>query len=124
MQINETRKLSHHVKVIAHEKDQLRWFGHVSRIPQERLPKQTLFAKPDGKRPVGRPRKRWMDHVEDLGWNRLGLCFNEMNEVVEDRNVWRLNLELLAPRTLRIKRESESEVKQILVFWYMQTDPV
>ena len=67
-------------------------------MPQERLPQQALLAKPDGKRPVGRPRKSWMNHVEDLGWNRLGLGPNEMKEVMMDREVWRLNLELLPPR--------------------------
>jgi len=36
------------------ERPQLRWFGHVSRILQERLPKQTLLAKVKGKRPVDR----------------------------------------------------------------------
>ena len=35
------------------ERSQLRWFGHVSRMRQERLPKQTLFAKVNGRRPGG-----------------------------------------------------------------------
>ena len=63
------------------ERSQLRWFGHVSRMPQERLPKQALHAKPNGRRPVGRPRTRWTDYIEDLGWNRLGLRPSEMMEV-------------------------------------------
>jgi len=49
------------------ERSQLRWLGHVSRMPQERLPKQVLLAKVKGKRPVGRPRTRWQDYIEDLG---------------------------------------------------------
>ena len=49
------------------ERSQLRWFGHVSRMPQERLPKQALLAKANGQRPVGRPRTRWTDYIEDLG---------------------------------------------------------
>ena len=77
------------------ERSQLRWFGHVSRMPQERLPKQALLAKANGRRPVGRPRTRWTDYIEDLGWNRSGLRPNKMIDVVEDREVWRLNLELL-----------------------------
>ena len=37
------------------ERLQLRWFGHVSGMPQEKHPKQALLAKTNGKRPVGRP---------------------------------------------------------------------
>ena len=40
------------------EKSQLRWFSHVSSMPQERLPKQALLAKANGRRPVVRPRTR------------------------------------------------------------------
>ena len=39
------------------------------------------------KRPVGRPRLRWLNHIEGLGWNRLGLSLSEMEEVVEDRDM-------------------------------------
>ena len=70
-------------------------------MPQERLPKQALLAKANGRRPVGRPRTRWTDYIEDLGWNRLGLRPSEMMEVMEDREVWRLNLELLPPQPSR-----------------------
>ena len=83
------------------ERSQLRWFGHVSRMPQERLPKQTLLAKANGRRPVGRPRTRWTDYIADLGWNRLGLRPSEMMEMMEDREVWWLNLELLPPQPSR-----------------------
>ena len=64
-------------------------------MPQERLPKQALLVKANGRRPVERPRTRWTDYIEDLGWNRLELHPSEMMEVIEDREVWRLNLELL-----------------------------
>ena len=77
------------------ERSHLRWFGHVSRMPQERLPKQALLTKANGRRPVGRPRTRWTDYIEDLGWNSLGLHSSEMMEVMKDREVWRLNFELL-----------------------------
>ena len=84
------------------ERSQLRWFGHVRRMPQERLPKQALLAKANGRRPViGRPRTRWTDYIEDLGWNRLELHQSEMMDVMEDREVWRLNLELLPQQPSR-----------------------
>jgi len=54
---------------------------------QERLPKQALLAKVKGKRPVGRLRTRWVDYIEDIRWNRLGLQPSEMLEVVADRDV-------------------------------------
>ena len=76
------------------ERSQLRWFGQV----WPWFAKQALLAKANGRRPVGRPRTRWTDHIEDLGWNCLGLRPSEMMEVMEDRKVWRLNLELLPPQ--------------------------
>ena len=90
------------------ERSQLRWFGQVSRMLQERLPKQALLAKANGRRPVGRPRTRWTDYIEDLGWSCLGLHPSEMMEVMEDREVWQLNLELL-PLTLTEKRAMKKE---------------
>ena len=53
--------------VLRIERSQLRWFAHVSRMPQERLPKQALLAKVNGRRPVGRPRTRWTNYIEAFG---------------------------------------------------------
>jgi len=70
------------------ERSQLRWFDHVDRMPQERLPKQVLFAKVKGKSQLGRPQTRWEIYIEDLGLNRLGFQPSEMLEVVVDCDVW------------------------------------
>ena len=70
-------------------------------MPQERLSKQALLVKANGRGPVGRPRTRWTNYIEDVGWNRLGLYPSEMMEVMEDREEWRLNLELLPPQPSR-----------------------
>ena len=42
---------------------------HVQRMDTKRLPKQALQYKPNGRRNIGRPRKRWRDqlHLEDQG---------------------------------------------------------
>ena len=70
-------------------------------MPQERSTQQALLVKANGRRPVGRPRTIWTDYIEDLGWNRLGLDPSDMMEVMEDREVWRLNLEQLPPEPSR-----------------------
>ena len=56
-------------------------------MSQKRLPKEALLAKADGKIPVGWPRIRLTNYIEDLGWNRLGLHPSEMMEVIKDREV-------------------------------------
>ena len=66
------------------KRSQLRWFGHVSKMPHERLPKQALYAKMSWKRPVGRPRTRWLDYIENLGWNRLRLYPSKLQFVLVD----------------------------------------
>ena len=47
-------------------------------------------------RPVGQPRTRWTNYNENLGWNNLGPDPSKMMEVMEDHEVWHLNLELRA----------------------------
>ena len=79
-------------------------------MPQERLPKQTLFVEMSGKRPVGRPRTRWLNYIEDLGWNRLGLHPSEMQFVLVDREVWP-ELSMGRLDQARIRPEPESNLK-------------
>ena len=65
------------------ERSQLRWFDHVSRMLQGRLPKQALHAKANGRRPVGRLRIRWTNYIKDLGWSRLGFYPSEIMDVIQ-----------------------------------------
>ena len=96
MRSSEIRK-SLNIELLLFQIDwsQLRWFGHLRRMHQEKLPKQALLAKANGRKLVGWPRTRWINYIEDLRWNCLGLHPSEIMDVMEDREVWQLNLELL-----------------------------
>jgi hypothetical protein len=48
-------------------KRQLKWYGHVVRMGEDRKPKQFLEARPEGRRPRGRPRKSHEDGIEEFG---------------------------------------------------------
>ncbi|KAI3359537.1 hypothetical protein L3Q82_013940, partial [Scortum barcoo] len=50
------------------ERSQLRWLGHLFRMPPGRLPREVFQACPTGRRPRGRPRTRWRDYVSRLAW--------------------------------------------------------
>jgi hypothetical protein len=41
----------------------IRWAGHVARIGEKRNAYRFLVGKPEGKRPLGRPRRRWVDNI-------------------------------------------------------------
>jgi len=53
----------------------LRWAGHVVRLPDNRLPKRALNSRMQGRRPKGRPRKRWEDGVTEDA-QKLDRCQN------------------------------------------------
>jgi hypothetical protein len=58
----------------------MRWAGHVARMGEKRNACRLLVRKPEGRRPLGRPRRRWLDNIRrDLGvvwtgsvWLRIG----------------------------------------------------
>jgi hypothetical protein len=42
----------------------MRWAGHVARMGEDRGMHRVLVGKPEGKRPLGRPRRRWEDNIK------------------------------------------------------------
>jgi hypothetical protein len=51
---------------------QMRWAGHVARMGEERKVYKVLVGKPEGKRPLGRPRRRWEDGIR-MDLREIGL---------------------------------------------------
>ena len=85
------------------EKAQLRWYGHVLRMAPDRMARTIFTAVPDGRRPVGRPRTRWTDQVNEL-CKRMGLEPAQAQTQAEDRTEWRRLVSGLPPRPEKIRR--------------------
>jgi hypothetical protein len=61
-----------------------RWAGHVARMGEERNVYRLLVGKPEGKRPLGRPRRRWIDNIKtDL--LEIGLNLVDWIGLAQDR---------------------------------------
>ena len=45
------------------ESRRMRWAGHVARMGEEKGAYRILVGKPEGKRPLRRPRRRWVDSI-------------------------------------------------------------
>jgi len=81
------------------ERSQLRWFGHLIRMPSGRLPLEVFRARPTGRRPRGRPRTHWRDYISRLAWERLGIPQEELESVAGEKEAWGALLSQLPPRS-------------------------
>jgi hypothetical protein len=82
----------------------MRWAGRVARMGEGRNMYRVLVGKPEGKRPLERPRRRWEDGIKmdlrEIGWGGVEWIY-----LAQDRDVWRavmnavMNLRVLAPRS-------------------------
>jgi len=82
----------------------MRWVGYVARMGEERNVYKVLMGKPEGKRPLGRPRHRWEDGIRmdlrEIGWGSV-----EWIQLAQDRDRWQalvnmvMNLQVLAPQS-------------------------
>ena len=66
----------------------LRWAEHVARIEQSINSYRALVGKPEGKRPLGRPRRRWEDNIK-MDLREVGCDPGECIDLAEDRDKWR-----------------------------------
>ncbi|KAJ4431790.1 hypothetical protein ANN_20395 [Periplaneta americana] len=64
----------------------LRWTGHVARMGESRNAYRVLVGRPEGKRPLGKPRRRWEDNIKmDLrGGKYLGATITNINDTLEE----------------------------------------
>jgi hypothetical protein len=66
------------------------WAGHVARMGERRGVYTVLVGKSEGKKPLGRPRRRWEDNIkmdlQEVGWGHGGM---DWIDLVQDRDRWR-----------------------------------
>jgi hypothetical protein len=64
------------------------WAGHVARMAEKRNAYRILVGNPEGKRPLGRPRRRWVDYIKidlrEIGWDG-----GDWIDLAQDRDRWR-----------------------------------
>ena len=65
----------------------MKWAGHVARIEEERGAYSFLVGKPGGKRPLGRPRRRWVDNIR-MGLQEVGCGYVDWIGLAQDRDGW------------------------------------
>jgi hypothetical protein len=66
----------------------MRWAGHVAGMGEGRGVYRVLVGKPEGKRPLGRSRRRWEDNIT-MDLQEVGCGSIDWIELVQDRDSWR-----------------------------------
>ena len=66
----------------------LRWAGHVARMEEGRGAFKILTGKPTGKRPLGRPRRRWEDNIR-MDLEEIGINTRKWVDSAQHRDYWR-----------------------------------
>ncbi|KAJ4450659.1 hypothetical protein ANN_02088 [Periplaneta americana] len=66
----------------------LKWAGHVARMGESRNAYRVLVGRPEGKRPLGRPRRRWEDNIK-MDLREVGYDGRDWINLAQDRDQWR-----------------------------------
>jgi hypothetical protein len=66
----------------------MRWAGHVARMREKRNAYRLLVGKPEGRRPLGKPRRMWLDNIR-MDLVEVGLGDVDWIGLAQDRDRWR-----------------------------------
>ena len=66
----------------------IRWAGHVARMGEERGCIGSLWGKPEGRRPLGKPRRRWVDNIR-MDLQQVGCGYMDWIGLTQERDRWR-----------------------------------
>ena len=65
----------------------MRWAGHLARMEERRGVYRVLVGKSDGRRPLGRPRRRWEDNIK-MNLQEVGCGGIDWIDLAQVRNSW------------------------------------
>ena len=85
-ELNDLYSLPNIVRVVKSRR--MRWAGHVARMREDRGVQRVLVGKPEGKRPLGKPRHRWEDNIK-MDLLEVGGGHGDWMELAQDRDRWR-----------------------------------
>ena len=85
-ELNDTYSSPNIVRVIKLRR--MRWAGHVARMGEENRVYWVLVGKPEGRRPLGRPRSRWVDNIR-MDLQEPGSGYMDWIGLAQDRDRWR-----------------------------------
>jgi len=66
----------------------MRWAGHVACMGEEMGVYRILLGKPEGRRLLGRPRRRWVDNIR-MDLREVGCGYMDWIGLAQDRDKWR-----------------------------------
>jgi hypothetical protein len=85
-ELNDLYSLPNIVRVVKSRR--MRWAGHVARMSEDRGVHRVMVGKPEGKRALGRPRRRWEDNIK-MDLQEVGGGHGDWTELAQDRDGWR-----------------------------------
>ena len=85
-ELNDLYSSPNTVRVIKSRR--MRWAGHVARVEEGRDVHKVLVWKPEGRRPLGRPRRRWKDNIK-MDLQEVGRGCGNWTDLVQNRDRWR-----------------------------------
>jgi len=85
-ELNDLYSSPNYVRVIKSRR--MRWVGNVDSMGEEREVYRVLVGKPEGKRLLGRPRRRWEDNIR-MDIQEVGCGYMDWIGLAQDRDGWR-----------------------------------
>jgi hypothetical protein len=85
-ELNDLYSLPNIVRMVKSKR--MRWAEHVARMGEDRGVHKVLVEKPEGKRLLGRPRRRWEDNIK-MDLREVGGGRGDWINLAQDRNRWR-----------------------------------